>query len=86
MFFGLLLPVQRIHDNFFSSVSGGLGVIFGVFGEPLVGFWEPFGVFWEPLGGMWLFFFGFCVCKRETVKSVVLLNEIDVLRGEGGVG
>ena len=30
-------------------------------------------------------FYWFCVGKRETVKSVVLLNEIDVLRGGGGV-
>ena len=29
-------------------------------------------------------FFWFCVGKRETVKSVVLLNEIDVLRGGRG--
>ena len=31
-------------------------------------------------------FFWFWGGKRETVKSVVLLNEIDVLRGGGGVG
>ena len=56
----------------FLVILGGLGRILGGLGLPLGGFWEPLGSIREPLGCKWLLFLGFCIGKRETVKSVVL--------------
>ena len=47
----------------------------GAFGEHL-------GAFGRPVAAFLVFFIG----KRETVKSVVLLREIEVLRGGGELG
>ena len=70
---GDLWGLLWIHGYFFGHLGGWC-------------FWEPLGVIWELLGGLWLLFLCFFVGKRETVKSVVLLKEIDVLRGGGGAG
>ena len=76
---------------------GGLLWMHGGFYGLLRGLWCGFGCPWGPFGGLlggfgWTFgslwvagacFFGACVGKRETVKSVVLFMEIEVLRGGG---
>ena len=65
---------------------GHLGGSWWYFGWP----WGPFGKLLEPFGDHlgafgWpvVVFLGFCAGKRETVKSVVLLKEIDLFRVDG---
>ena len=76
---------QRIHDNFFRHLGGSwcdFWCLRGAVGGLLGAFWGHLGAFgWHVAVVFW-----FCVGKHETVKSVVLLNEIYVLRGGGGVG
>jgi hypothetical protein len=74
LFFGGLLPENGFMTTFL-IILGGLGLIFGAFGDPLEGFWESLGVIWEPLDGPWPFCLGASAGKHEIVKSGVLLNE-----------
>ena len=74
-----------IHGYFF----GHLGGSWCDFGWPRGPFERVLGAFCGYLrafGWPVAVFFWFCVGRHETVKSVVLLNEIDVLRGGGGAG
>ncbi len=71
-----------IHSYFF----GHLGGSWSHFGWPWAPFGRLLGAFGEhlgALGGQWLLFFWFFIGKHEIVKSVVLLMEIEVLRGGG---
>ena len=74
-----------IHGYFFGHLGGSwcdFGWPWDPFGRVLGAFWGHLGAFGWPVA----VFFWFCVGKRETVKSDVLLREIDVLRGGGRAG
>ena len=70
----------------FFGALGTIGVIFGGLGDLWGCLWEAFGGHVEGVWWLLAVFCGGCVVKRETVKSVVLLNEIDVFKGAGGAG
>ena len=71
-----------IHSYFFGHLGGSwshFGWPWALFGRLLGAFGEHLGAFGWPVAGFLVFFIG----KRETVKSVVLLREMEVLRGGG---